>query len=450
MTVHNIGRYATITVPRYTSYPTAPHFSSDVDGSTYTRWLSETSSNDTASLYFHVPYCRSICAYCGCFTKASRKDAPILAYGQTMAKEIDLVARHLPGKLRVTHMHWGGGTPSLMPREGFASLLKAVETHFDLSTLDEHAIELDPRVVDKALAADLKAYGVTRVSLGVQDLNARVQQAIGRVQPLEVVEGAVSALRGAGLDAINMDVMYGLPQQSLEDVGRSVAACAAMGADRIALFGYAHVPWMKKNQKMINEALLPSAGARLEQVRAAHKALEHLGYVSIGFDHFAKPEDSMAQAMRAGKLKRNFQGYTTDTATTLLGFGASSIGKLKQGYVQTAPDIGGWTRAIEAGELPVARGYALTGEDRLRGAIIEDLLTGFSTNIAEPRQGVVPSQTWINKQLIGLDDLVEDGLCEVLGTQVHIPRDARFLARLVAARFDGFAEQSKARHSVAV
>lgn len=450
MPVHNISRYATVNVPRYTSYPTAPHFSDKVDRATYEDWLAETSPDDSASLYFHVPYCRSICAYCGCFTKASRKDGPILSYGRTMAKEIDLVADRLPGRMQVTHMHWGGGTPSLMPREGLSALLQTVERRFDLSAITEHAIELDPRVVDRALAFDLKAYGVTRVSLGVQDLNARVQQAIGRVQPLEVVEGAVNALRSANLDAINMDVMYGLPQQSLEDVVRSVAACAAMGADRIALFGYAHVPWMKKNQTLIDEAQLPSAGARLEQVRAAHKALEHLGYVSIGFDHFAKPDDSMAKAMRGGTLRRNFQGYTTDTATTLIGFGASSIGKLRQGYVQTAADIGAWTRSVEAGELPVARGYALTGEDRLRGAIIEALLTGFSVDLAEPRFGVVPGQTWVNEQLIGLDDLVEDGLCEVMGTKVRIPHDARFLARLVAARFDGFMDRSKARHSVAV
>jgi coproporphyrinogen III oxidase-like Fe-S oxidoreductase len=174
-----------------------------------------------------------------------------------------------------------------------------------------------------------------------------------------------------------------------------------LGADRIALFGYAHVPWMKKNQRLIDEADLPSAGARLEQVRAAHKALEHLGYVSIGFDHFAKPDDSMAQAMRGGTLRRNFQGYTTDTAATLIGFGASSIGKLRQGYVQNAADIGGWRRSIEAGTLPVARGFALSAEDRLRGAIIEELLTGFQTDLARMREGAAPSQAWINQWLIG-------------------------------------------------
>ncbi|MFK7792675.1 MAG: oxygen-independent coproporphyrinogen III oxidase, partial [Devosiaceae bacterium] len=429
MTVHNMCRYATVTVPRYTSYPTAPHFSGDIEQSTYKNWLSETSPRDSASLYFHVPYCRSICAYCGCFTKASRKDGPILAYGKTMAREVGLVANHLPGKLRVTHIHWGGGTPSLMPREGFQEILQAVKDNFDLSSINEHAIELDPRVVSKELASDLKSYGVTRVSLGVQDLNARVQQAIGRVQPLEVVQNAVDALRGVGMASVNTDVMYGLPHQSLEDVVRSVMACAQMGADRIALFGYAHVPWMKKNQTMINDKDLPSAGARLEQVRAAHKALEHLGYVSIGFDHFAKPDDSMAIAMQHGTLRRNFQGYTTDTASTLLGFGASSIGKLKQGYIQTAADIGAWTRAVEAGELAVSRGYAMNDEDRLRGSVIEDILTTFSTDLAAKRSGVQPDQAWINERLIALDDLAEDGLCEIVGSQVSIPRDARFLAR---------------------
>lgn len=450
MTVHNMGRYATINVPRYTSYPTAPHFSSQVTQGTYKQWLGQTPASDTASLYFHVPYCRSICAYCGCFTKASRKDEPLLSYGQLMAREVGLVADHLPGPMKVTHIHWGGGTPSLMPREGFESILDEIHARFDLSAIEEHAIELDPRVVTKALAADLRAYGMTRVSLGVQDLNAKVQQAIGRVQPLEVVENALGALRGAGLTSVNMDVMYGLPQQLLEDVVRSVTACAALGADRIALFGYAHVPWMKKNQTLINEADLPSAGARLEQVRAAHKALEHLGYISIGFDHFAKPEDPMATAMREGTLRRNFQGYTTDTASTLLGFGASSIGKLRQGYIQTAADIGAWSRAVADGELAIARGYEMTDEDRLRGSIIEDLLTGFSADLSVRRGAVMPGQRWINQHLIALDDLVEDGLCNVVGSRVSIPGDARFLARLVAARFDGFAQASQARHSVAV
>ncbi len=450
MTVHNIGRYASITVPRYTSYPTAPHFSDGVQGQTYAGWLDSTSLKDAASLYFHVPYCRSICAYCGCFTKASRKDGPVLAYGKTMASEVDLVADHLPGKLRVTHIHWGGGTPGLMPREGFKAILGRVNARFDLSNLVEHAIELDPRGMDDQLANDLKSYGVTRVSLGVQDLNARVQQAIGRVQPLEVVENAVKNLRNAGLPSINMDVMYGLPHQSLEDVVRSVVACAHMGADRIALFGYAHVPWMKKHQRLINEADLPSTGARLEQMRAAHKALEHLGYVSIGFDHFAREDDSMVQALQAGRLRRNFQGYTTDNASTLLGFGASSIGKMQQGYIQNAPDIAGWARSVEAGELPIARGYAMDDDDRLRGSIIEDILTGFSTDLSEARMGMRPAQSWINEQLIALDDLAEDGLCEIVGSRVSVPHDARFLARLVAARFDAFAEKSRARHSVAV
>lgn len=450
MTVHNLHRYATTTVPRYTSYPTAPHFGSQINDGVYAKWLEESDPLTSTSLYLHVPYCRAICAYCGCFTKASRKDEPIAAYGEVLAQEIDLVGDYMPGRPAVTHMHWGGGTPSLMPHDNFTQVLEKIHTHFDLSNIEEHAIELDPRVVTPKLAGALKSYGVTRVSLGVQDMNAKVQHAIGRIQPLEVVERAVHALRDVGLDAINMDVMYGLPLQSLEDVVRTVAACGALGADRIALFGYAHVPWMKKNQKLIEERDLPSAGARLEQVRAAHKALEHLGYVTIGFDHFAKPADAMAKAMREGTLRRNFQGYTTDTAPSMIGFGASSIGQLPQGYAQNAADINAWKRAISQGQFATVRGYEMRDQDKLHGGIIEDLLTQFRADIGAKRHGIVPGQHWVNQQLIGVDDLVEDGLCDIVGSVVSIPEDARFLARLVAHRFDGFAENSQAKHSVAV
>jgi oxygen-independent coproporphyrinogen III oxidase len=450
MSIRNLSRYASMTVPRYTSYPPAPHFSPAIGAASYADWLASIGPQEATSLYFHVPYCTAICAYCGCFTKASRKVEPILAYGMTLAREVALVGRHLKARPRVTHMHWGGGTPSLMPHEAFVEVLRQVNLAFDLGSVEEHAIELDPRVVTPRLAFELKAYGVTRVSLGVQDLNARVQQAIGRVQPLEVVERALGALRAAKLEAINMDVMYGLPKQSMEDVVRSVTACAALGADRIALFGYAHVPWMKKNQTMIKDADLPSSGARLEQARAAHKALEHLGYISIGFDHFARPQDPMAQAMLEGSLRRNFQGYTTDNAPHLIGLGASSIGRTQGGFAQNAADIGGWTRSVEAGQLATSRGYAMRQEDEVRGQIIEALLTQFQVDLSQPRAGFQPDQAWINEQIIALDDLLDDGLCTVSGSLVQIPVDARFLARLVAHRFDGFASLSKAQHSVAV
>ncbi|MEM6712459.1 MAG: oxygen-independent coproporphyrinogen III oxidase [Pseudomonadota bacterium] len=455
MPVHNISRYAMINVPRYTSYPTAPHFHAEVGPDTYARWLGQLStpdetSSDTVSLYLHVPFCREICSYCGCQTKASRKEAPLQAYGDVLAEEVRLVGSHLTRRPKVMHIHWGGGTPSLLPDASFQNVLAEIYAWFDCSPTMEHAIELDPRLVTSRLARNLSSYGVTRVSLGVQDFNPRVQTAIGRIQPIGTVRTAVQRLNDAGLHAINMDVMYGLPHQSLEDVVNSATVCADLGADRIALFGYAHVPWMKKNQRLIDEAALPCASRRLEQVRAAHRALEHLGYVSIGFDHFARPDNPMAHAMRCGKLKRNFQGYTTDTATTLIGFGASSIGKFSQGYVQNSADTRSWTRAIEAGLLATARGYAMQGEDTLRAEIIEELLTGFHTDLSAQRGGICPDQHWINEQLIALDDLADDGLCEVMGNEVSIPKDARFLARLVASRFDVHASKRVVKHSAAV
>ncbi|MBV6658236.1 MAG: oxygen-independent coproporphyrinogen III oxidase [Devosiaceae bacterium] len=450
MGVRNLSRYTAETVPRYTSYPPAPHFDDTVGPERYAGWLHDLTADEPVSVYLHVPYCRAICSYCGCFTKATKKPEPLLAYGARLAREVELAGAALRKRPKVTHIHWGGGTPSLLPRAGFEAVFNALYDGFDLEGVEEHAIELDPREVTLAQARLLKSVGVTRVSLGIQDLNAKVQSAIGRVQPLEVVQKAVDALRTAGLDAINMDVMYGLPEQSLEDVVRSVTVCAALGANRIALFGYAHVPWMKKHQSLIDEEALPSAGLRLEQARAAHKALEHLGYTSIGFDHFALPSDAIAQAQNAGTLRRNFQGYTTDTAPVMLGFGASAIGKLPGGYAQNHADIGAWNRAIDAGSFGTQRGFALSNQDRLRGSIIEDILTRFEVDLSAERFGIQPHQTWINQELIALDELVEDGLCEIRGSRVHIPLDARFLARIVAHRFDAFAPGSKARHSIAV
>lgn len=435
-------------VPRYTSYPTAPHFSPAVDATTYAVWLAALPAATELSVYLHVPFCAAMCAYCGCHTKVSRRQEPIDAYAARLLAEIDLIASLTPART-VRHLHWGGGTPSMLGEAGIARLRERLARRFALAGGMEHAIELDPRQVTPALAAALARIGVTRASLGVQDLNLHVQQAIGRVQPLATVAGATDALRAAGIGAISLDLMYGLPGQSLDDLIRTVEAAAGLAPDRIALFGYAHVPWMKRHQRLIDEAALPDAGLRFRQAEAARAALTGLGFEAIGLDHFARPEDPMAVAARQGRLKRNFQGYTTDTAEALIGLGASSIGRLPQGFVQNATDIGGYQRAIDAGKPATARGLALTVDDRIRGALIERLMCDFAVDCGALAESFGADAGLFDADLAGLAGLGEQGLVTVEGRRVAVTEAGRPLVRLVAAAFDAHIAKA-GRHSAAV
>lgn len=447
-------RYATRTVPRYTSYPTAPHFHAGIDAAVYGRWLDGIDAATPLSLYLHVPYCRTICTYCGCHTKGARKDEPVIAYADTLLREIDLVADRLagPSGLRrpVVHIHWGGGTPSLLPRDNLLALAERLRTRFDFTPEIEHAIELDPRTVTPELADTLATIGITRASLGVQDFDPVVQKAIGRIQPFEQVERSVALLRGVGITALNFDLMYGLPHQSIATIDETVRLTRELAPGRIALFGYAHVPWFKKHQRLIKEADLPGVEERIALADSARAALREAGYTAIGLDHFALPDDSMAIALAAGTLRRNFQGYTTDTADTLIGLGCSSIGRLPQGYCQNQPDIGGWRRSIEAGELPVAKGIALDDDDRARADIIERLMTDHEADVLAiaKRFGFPPSH--FDTSIDALADMIADGLATYDGGVVRITETGQRYARVAAAAFDAYLAAGAARHSIAV
>jgi oxygen-independent coproporphyrinogen-3 oxidase len=443
-------RYATRSVPRYTSYPTAPHFHAGVTGATYGDWLAALAPSSELSLYLHVPFCRNICAYCGCHTKAARKDGPLHDYAEMLLCEIDLVAARLGGGHPVSHIHWGGGTPSLMPREPFLAITAALRRHFDIGEACEHAIELDPRTVTPELAETLREAGITRASLGVQDFDLTVQKAIGRVQPFSQVARAVDRLRAVGITQINFDLMYGLPHQDVETIAETVRLTRELAPGRIALFGYAHVPWMKKHQRLIDETALPDTRARLAMADFARHELVEAGYEAIGLDHFALPDDSMALALRAGTLRRNFQGYTTDTADTLIGLGCSSIGRLPQGHVQNMPDTGGWSRAVRDRLLPVARGFALSNEDRARAAIIEQLMTGHMADLAEIARAHGFAEEHFAGDLAVLEEMIDDGLVEVSGSRVTITEPGQRYARVAAAAFDAYLDRGTARHSLAV
>ena len=434
--------------PRYTSYPTAPHFSADVNAVTGAGWLDALPADSTLSLYLHVPFCTAICNYCGCHTKAVRRAEPIDSYTATLEDEIALLSRATVAR-RVTHIHWGGGTPSLLGPNRLERLAAALQSGFDLSGIVEHAIELDPRTVTAKLADGLRRIGINRVSLGVQDFNDHVQRAIGRVQPVEIVERAVAHLRNVGMEAINIDLMYGLPTQSVDDVWRTTLRAAALNPSRLAIFGYAHVPWMKKHQRLIDAAALPGALERLAQAEAARQALIERGYEPIGLDHFARPDDPLANAARNGTMRRNFQGYTTDAAHALLPLGASSIGQLPQGYVQNAPDIGAWSRAIREGRLPIVRGVAISADDRLRAAVIERLMCDFEVDYGALARAS-GDETLLDDAAPHLDNLAHDGVIRRYGRKVTSTQAGRPFVRLAAAAFDAYLHKGVARHSVAV
>ncbi len=431
-------------VPRYTSYPTAPHFSSDVGPETYAAWLASLPSQATLSLYLHVPYCSELCLYCGCTTKAVRQAAPVAAYADLLRKEVDLLGSAIGGG-RVVHLHWGGGTPSILGGDVLVDLAERLGRAFDLTHLDEHAIELDPRRLTRGLAVALARMGVTRVSFGAQDFSPHVQAAIGRIQPFDMVEEAVAMVRAEGIADVNIDLMYGLPKQTVGDVIRSAETAAALEPSRIALFGYAHVPWFKSHQKLIDTSALPGAAERMAQMHAAAETLEECGYVAIGLDHFARRRDDLARAARAGKLHRNFQGYTTDVADALIGLGASSIGRLPQGYVQNAPDVASYARAITAGQLAVVKGIAFSDDDKRRAAIIERLMCDFAVDL--DRYG---GAAGFAAELDAVDALSASGIVARNGHRIVVTENGRPFVRLVAAAFDAYLPQNNKRHSVAV
>lgn len=434
------------TVPRYTSYPTAPHFSPAVGPERYAAWLERLAPDATVSLYLHVPFCTSLCLYCGCHTKAVRRRAPVEEYGALLVKEIDLIAS-IAGARRVTHVHWGGGTPSILGEAWLTRIAERIAAAFDLSAKAEHAIELDPRRMSKTLATALAAMGVNRASLGVQDFSPHVQLAIARVQPFAQVEQSVAWLRAAGIADINLDLMYGLPRQSVDDVRRSAELAAALAPQRLALFGYAHVPWFKRQQRLIDEAALPGLSERLAQAQAAADTLSAQGYEAIGLDHFARPDDELAVAARAGRLRRNFQGYTTDMADALIGIGTSAIGRLPQGYVQNAPDIAGYTRAIDTGRPATAKGIALGGDDRTRGAIIERLMCNLAVDLDDFAGA---NSGGFGDEVTALRDLEDAGVVEIEGSRLAVTGPGRPFVRLVAAAFDAYLPARQARHSLAV
>ncbi|MCP3392487.1 oxygen-independent coproporphyrinogen III oxidase [Bradyrhizobium sp. CCGB12] len=440
-----VRQYARLQVPRYTSYPTAAEFTPAVGCVDQRRWLRDLDMAEAVSVYLHVPYCRELCLYCGCNAKKALRENVVRAYRAAVEREIALVSDSLTTSVHIARLHWGGGTPSILGADGLASVMTVLRRHFILQPGFEHAIELDPRYVTSLLADSLNELGVNRVSLGVQDVNPWVQAAIGRWQPMQDVAAAVLRLRAAGIGNLNFDLIYGLPLQTVATLRKTCEIVAMLSPDRIACYGYAHMPRLKANQRSIDERMLPGVEERIDQAEAIAENFQRHGFLKIGIDHFAKPGDALARAVASGKLHRNFQGYTDDSRETLIGFGASSISRFRDGYVQNISDAPSYVRAIADGRLAAARGCRLDVAEKQRANTIESLMCAFRADldITAPNMDVA-------EELALLRPLVEDGLVRIEGRVVTATDTGRCVVRVIAAAFDPHRRANAAHFSKAV
>ncbi len=442
--------FATRPVPRYTSYPTAADFSPRVAEDQAKVWAASVNPDEPISVYMHVPFCEKLCFYCGCATSVPNGYRRIATYLETLHQEIDVWANALGPHAGMAHLHFGGGSPNALSAEDFKGLVAHAKEAFGTRPDMEVAVEVDPRTLTPDFIQAMAEAGVSRVSFGVQTLAPKVQEAVGRIQPKELLVDGIERLRTVGIHAINMDLMYGLPFQTVEDVVEAAHFAAGMGAARVSFFGYAHVPWFAKHQSAIDESALPGLEERFRQAEAGAATLTGAGFHAIGLDHFAAPDDALTRAARAGTLRRNFQGYTDDPCETLVGIGSTSISQFRQGYVQNFKARTAWAAAVEDRRLPSERGIELTEDDRLRARAIEKLMCQLWVDVdATCREmGAAPGS---------LDDALETarflqsaGLCRIDGSIVSVPKEARLLLRTVAQCFDGRYKPVEARHAKAV
>lgn len=442
-----LAQYALATVPRYTSYPPATRFHSGVGESEYRAWLGAIGSEDTLSLYVHIPFCHTLCWYCGCHTTVPNSDQRVSDYVDTLKQEVARVGACVSRSAKVVQVHFGGGTPNFLPPKMLAAIIETLMEQFTFDPGAEIAIEADPRCLSEEHISVLAGYARVRVSLGVQDVSPDVQKLINRIQPFEVVRTVVDQLRAAGVDGINMDLMYGLPGQTASHVAKSASLCASLEPDRFAVFGYAHVPWFKKHQRAIDESLLSGGQERLDQAEAARATLIDFGYAPIGIDHFAKPGDSLFKAHDSGRLRRNFQGYTVDPASALIGFGASSIGSFQAGYIQNEPHLGRYRDAIKSGDLPVARGVAVSRSERRTRAVIERLMCNYEVDLQQIADEANCEVGVFLPAISSLEPLCEDGIAEVEQPVVRATPKGRPYIRNIAACFDEHHGKSEQRYS---
>ncbi len=438
--------------PRYTSYPTAPEFNESFDEEAYINELKNQDKNRPLSLYFHLPFCRSACYFCGCNVVYTSKEDKKERYISYLEKELDLLEKYLDTKREVIQMHFGGGTPTFFDDKQLEKIIKLIKNKFkNFSSDAEISCEIDPRYLTQAQLDVLIKGGFNRVSFGVQDFDAKVQEAVHRIQPYEITKNTVQMARKADINSINMDLIYGLPYQTLETFQETLEKALSLNPDRFAIFNYAHVPWMKKTMRKIDETTLPNPSTKLEILKYTIDYLTSNGYKMIGMDHFAKPEDELFKAIEKGELHRNFQGYTTKGGADLIGIGLTSIGEGVSHYVQNHKDMKNYEKALDEGKLPVQRGIKLNQDDILRKSVIMELMANFKLDIKRvEKEFDIEFKEYFKDALNELEEFEKEDLVSIDENFIKVSPTGTMLIRNIAMPFDVYLKkipESKRRFS---
>jgi oxygen-independent coproporphyrinogen III oxidase len=432
-------------VPRYTSYPTAAQFTAAVGSGEHARWLGELAGS-SASLYVHVPFCEQLCWYCACHTMAMRSPGTLDAYARALLGELELLARQV-ADLQIASIQWGGGTPSQLGASRLLEVAKRIDKLFDRRCDGEVSMEVDPRYCTDELVEAMAAAGVTRASLGVQDFDEAVQKAINRSQSFEVTAAALTRLRDRGIRQTNIDLVYGLPGQTLDKLSRTLDQAISLKPNRFAVFAYAHVPWMKPHQKLIDASTLPDGVTRGAMAELVAERLVAADYRPIGLDHYARSGDPLARAAATSGLRRSFQGYVASGTPWVIGIGASAISSMPAGYTQNTADVAAYMAALEQGRFATARGVALNDDDRLRGEIISQLMCTHEVDVGKVCASYdVPADGFL-KAIEGLSPLCRDRLVALEDGRLKVTERGRPLLRVVCAAFDRYYTAGEGRHS---
>lgn len=439
--------------PRYTSYPTAPQFNEEFTSSDLLDEIIKTNKDPNApdlSLYFHLPFCDTLCYFCGCNMIVSRNRDRIKNYINYLKNEIDLLRTYIRPGRKVAQLHWGGGTPTHLDPDEIRELGNYIKANFDFREDAENSCEIDPRELTRAHLEALREIGFNRISMGVQDFNVDVQEAVNRIQPEDITRQVVEWVRELGFHSINLDLMYGLPFQTVGEFKKSVDTIIDISPDRIALFNYAHVPWMKKHMALIKEEDLPTPETKLEILKMSVAKLTGAGYRFIGMDHFAKPDDDLSKAMDEKRLYRNFQGYSTNAGTDLYAMGITSISQLGDIYAQNLKTEKEYFSALDDGNIPTMKGYKMDDDDILRKYVIMKVMCDFELDFAEVENKFnINFEEYFAWGLKNINEMVDDNLVKIENRKLTVNEMGRLLIRNVAINFDGYIERKEdtARYS---
>ncbi len=431
--------------PRYTSYPTAPQFHENFTHKEYLNELIRTNNTEDPndiSLYFHIPYCDTLCYFCGCNMIISRNRERINKYISYLKNEIDLLRTYIKPGRKVAQIHWGGGTPTHLLPEEITDLISYINGNFNFVENPENGCEIDPRELTYEHLSALRKGGFNRISMGVQDFNPKVQKAVNRIQPEELTRKVVDWVRELKFKSINLDLIYGLPFQSVPEFEKTIESIIDISPDRIALFNYAHVPWMKKHMELIKPEDLPSPEEKLQILKMSAAKLTQAGYVFIGMDHFAKPDDELSAALTEKKLYRNFQGYSTNAGTDLYALGITSISQFGNIYSQNLKTEKEYFSALDEGIFPVAKGYSMNQDDIIRKEVIMKIMCDFELDFAQIENKFgINFDEYFKFGLSNLSELVEDNLIKLENRKIIVSEMGRLLVRNIAINFDGFIER---------